>query len=176
MTMKAPTTRLFLLASLAMAAPAMAASAKSAPVKAAASAPSPYIDYKDTNAVVKAIEGTGFKVTKTDSPLQFTLADEVSELNIVVGECPNIDTCGIGFAFGLIDLPKKPTDAWLARMNDQGAVAVVRYKPEMKQVEVGHTFTLKGINEEALHFSLTNTLTEVDLVFESVQKNEHLKK
>jgi hypothetical protein len=174
--MKALTTPLFLLASLALAAPAMAAPAKSAPVQAAAPAASPYINYKDTNAVVKAIEGTGYKVTKTESPLQFTLADEVSEFNIVIGECPNIDTCGVGFAFGLIDLPKKPTDAWLARMNDQGAVAVVRYKPETKQVEIGHTFTLKGINEEALHFSLKNTLIEVDLVFESAQKNEHLKK
>jgi hypothetical protein len=163
--MKTFTTPLFLIASLAMAVSAMAAPTAS-----------PFINHKDPAAVKLAAEQLGYTVSATDSPLGFTITIDGNDFNLAVGECPAADTCGIGVAYGLVDVAKKPTDGWLARMNAQGGLALISYNAANKQVEINHTFTLDGINKDALNFSLKNTHADIGTVFESIDKNEHLKK
>ena len=167
-----------LLAILSLSSPAMAAPVKSAALAkqaSAISAPSPYIDYKNVNAIKKILESYSFEITDTEDPTHFIFSSAGVRLHMMVDACDDPNTCGMGFIWGEVPLEKKPTDAWLVRMKQFG-VAVASYQSDDKQLIVWNTMTLKGINEEALHFNITNTIAETDIVIESISKKEHLKK
>jgi hypothetical protein len=174
---KTLTPPLMLLASIALAVPAIAGPSKSAAVKVEPVA-SPFINYTDEAAVKKVLTELGYKVGATEQGGTFQITTiEENEYVMLVGACPDPESCGVGAISARIDVDgKKPTDAWLARMNQQGAVARVIYLADQRQVSVASAFTLDGISKDALNFSIQNTISEADAVFQSVSKNEHLKK
>jgi hypothetical protein len=170
MTMKILATPLFLLASLSLAVPAIAA-----PVETASTA-SPLIDYKNVAAVKTAIADLGFAVRDGEEAnlLFISVDDDVYALTLA--SCSEGDKCGVAYMLGAVEVKKKPTNGWLVRANEGSGVAIVGYDAEFKKIMVQHTFTLNGITNDALDFSVQNTISETNLVAESVSKNEHLKK
>jgi Putative bacterial sensory transduction regulator len=170
--MKALLTPLFVIAAVCAVSSAAAAPEKSTKV---AQTVSPFLDYKDAASIKKVITELGFTVG-SENDGSFVIAADGNEYTMAIDPCTTEGECGSAALGAGIAVEKKPTDAWLVRMNEAGVVGRVMYLPAKKLVYVTDTFTINGINKDALSFNITNLIAEVYAVFDSMSKNEHLKK